>query len=91
MLRGVMGARMNVAWPSPALAPTRAALAHFGDLSAAASARSDAIVRSLQGELASPPGAGPAPFLATDAGNRALQTTLNAGLAWLGRHFSREG
>jgi len=89
MPRGVMDGRMNVAWPSPALVPTRTALAHFGDLSAAASARSDAIVRSLQGDFASP-AAGPAPFLATDAGNRALQTTLDAGLAWLGRHFSRE-
>ena len=46
-------------------------------------------MRSLQGDFTSP-AAGPAPFLATDAGNRALQTTLDAGLTWLGRHFSRE-
>jgi len=72
--------------PGPARATlgTRAALEQLSRLSGAASQRSDAIFRSMELGHSSGAGNGQAePFLATDAGNAALQKVLGAGVDWL--------
>jgi len=67
------------------LGASREAIAQLGRLSGAASQRGDMIFRSLQVPSAGP--AAPTPFLATYAGNAALQGFLTAGLGWLQRSF----
>jgi len=66
----------------PALG-TNAALEQLSRLSGAASQRSDAIFRSMEFPDSSHGAGKPEPFLATDAGNAALQKMLNAGVDWL--------
>jgi hypothetical protein len=72
--------------PGPARAAlgTSVALEQLSRLSGAASQRSDAIFRSMDFTGSKGAGAGRAePFLATDAGNAALQKALSAGIDWM--------